>query len=277
MAADRRRVGARPRPAWSPPFRHAAARYATTPVAVPREAVATSPELHIGHTHRDPRGGGLRAAVFGASDGLISNVSLVLGTAGAHPGGGVIRLAGLAGLFGGAFSMAAGEWISMTAQREVFERELEVERRELERHPRSERHELEQIYQRRGISAATAAELASQLMADPEVALQTHAREELGIDPDALGSPVQAAVASFVTFAAGALVPLIPFLSGHGGSTALALSIALTAIAALVIGGVLSVFTHRPVVTSALRQLLICAVAGAATYGIGAAVGVVTS
>jgi len=230
-------------------------------------------EQHIGHTHRDPRGGGLRAAVFGASDGLVSNVSLVLGTAGAHPGGAVVRLAGLAGLFGGAFSMAAGEWVSMTAQREVFERELEVERQELERHPRGERQELEQIYQRRGISAATAAELAQQMMSDPDRALATHAREELGIDPDSLGKPVQAALSSFATFAVGAFVPLVPFLGGSGGNVALVVSICLTAVAAVIVGSVLSAFTDRPVAPSALRSLLICAVAGAATYGIGRAIG----
>ncbi len=236
-----------------------------------------SGEVHLGHTHRDPRGGGLRAAVFGASDGLVSNVSLVLGTAGAHPGGTFIRLAGLAGLFGGAFSMAAGEWVSMTAQREVFERELEVERLELERHPRSERRELEQIYRGRGISEATAAELASQLMADPELALATHAREELGIDPGALGKPVQAAASSFVTFALGAFVPLVPYLSGAGGLASLIASIVLTSVAALAVGAVLSIFTQRPLLKSALRQLFICAIAGSATYGIGAAIGAAVS
>jgi VIT1/CCC1 family predicted Fe2+/Mn2+ transporter len=248
-------------------------------MGVPRSgvAVAPPPELHLGHTHRDPRGGGLRAAVFGAGDGLVSNVSLVLGTAGAHPGGTFVRLAGLAGLFGGAFSMAAGEWISMTAQREVFERELEVERLELARHPRSERRELEQIYQRRGISAATARELANQLMADPDLALATHAREELGIDPESLGKPAQAAASSFATFAVGAFVPLIPYLGGHGGLTQLIASIVVTAVAALIVGAVLSVFTERPRLRSALRQLLICAIAGGATYGIGSAIGVAVS
>lgn len=207
------------------------------------------------------------------SDGLVSNVSLVLGTAGAHPGGTFIRLAGLAGLFGGAFSMAAGEWVSMTAQREVFERELEVERLEIERHPKSERRELELLYQRRGISAATAAELAGQLMADPQLALDTHAREELGIDPDSLGKPLQAAGSSFATFALGAFVPLIPYLRGTAGTGALVASIVLTSVAAIVVGAVLSIFTQRPVIRSALRQLFICAIAGGATYAIGSAIG----
>ncbi len=165
-------------------------------------------------THRDVRGGGLRAAVFGISDGLVSNVSLVLGTAGAHPGAGIVRLAGLAGLFGGSFSMAAGEYISMRSQREVFEYELGVERDEIARNPAAERRELEGIYRSRGIDADTARELAEKMMADPATALDTHAREELGIDPGALGSPIQAALASFATFAVGALIPLIAFLGG---------------------------------------------------------------
>lgn len=231
---------------------------------------------HPGHhdTHRDVRGGGLRAAVFGISDGLVSNVSLVLGTAGAHPGAGVVRIAGLAGLLGGSFSMAAGEYISMRSQREVFEYELRVEREEIERFPAAERRELEGIYRSRGIDADTARALSEKLMADPETALETHAREELGLDPTELGSPIQAAGASFVTFAVGAFVPLIAFLGGSAGNTALVVSIALTGAAALVVGGALSFLTRRAVVYSALRSLLLCAVAGAVTYGIGSAIGV---
>jgi vacuolar iron transporter family protein len=223
--------------------------------------------------HRDLRGGGLRAAVFGVSDGLVSNVSLVLGTAGAHPGGGVIRLAGLAGLFGGSFSMAAGEYISVRAQKEAFEHELELERHELEVHPKAEQHELEQIYQRRGMTPAVAEQAAGEVMADPARALTTHAREELGIDPANLGSPWQAGGASFASFAVGALLPLLPFLSGHGGGDAVILAIILTAVGALTVGAVLSLVTEKPMLRSALRSLLICAAAGAATYGLGAAIG----
>ncbi|HLI14664.1 MAG TPA: VIT1/CCC1 transporter family protein [Acidimicrobiales bacterium] len=230
--------------------------------------------LRLERAHRDVRGGGLRAAVFGVSDGLVSNVSLVLGTAGAHPGAGVVRLAGLAGLLGGSFSMAAGEYVSMRAQREAFERELEVERAELREQPESERRELERIYRRRGIDAETARRLTDQLMEDPEVALRTHAREELGIDPDALGSPVQAAASSFASFALGAVLPLAPFLGGSFGTAAVVAAIVLTALAALAVGAALALFTARSKLYSALRSLGICAVAGAVTYGVGSLVGV---
>jgi VIT1/CCC1 family predicted Fe2+/Mn2+ transporter len=231
-------------------------------------------EVHGGeHRHRDVRGGGARAAVFGVSDGLVSNASLVLGMAGAHPAGGVVRLAGLAGLVAGAFSMAAGEYVSMRAQSELLERELAVERAEIARRPDSERRELVRIYESRGVPSHLARELAEELMADPEVALETHAREELGIDPAELGSPVQAAVSSFVAFSLGAFVPLLPFLLSSGTAAVLAV-VAGAGLAAAVIGAVLSVFTGRSWWWSALRQLLICGLSGAATFGIGTAVGV---
>lgn len=234
-----------------------------------------SPEAHtVGHTHRDVRGGALRAAVFGMSDGLVSNVSLVLGTAGAHPGTGVVRLAGLAGLFGGSFSMAVGEYISMKAQREAFEHELAKERAEIRDRPESERRELARIYERRGVPRDVADQLSRELMATPDLALETHAREELGIDPDQLGAPVQAAAASFATFAVGALLPLLPFLGGSSGDTAVLVAIAITGLGALCIGAALSFVTSRHWWYSALRQLLLCALAGAITYGIGSAVGV---
>jgi VIT1/CCC1 family predicted Fe2+/Mn2+ transporter len=223
------------------------------------------------------RGGGLRAAIFGLSDGLVSNVSLVLGTAGAHPGAGVVRLAGLAGLLGGSFSMAAGEYVSMSAQREAFERELAVERSELARNPNAEKHELEQIYVRRGMTPELASQAAGELMADPDLALTTHAREELGLDPQNLGAPVVAAALSFVTFALGALLPLLPYLVGNSGNTAIFAAIVLAGLGAIGIGTLLSVFTARPRLYSAMRSLLICAAAGAVTYAIGTAIGVSTS
>ena len=225
------------------------------------------------HHHRDIQGGGARAAVFGVSDGLVSNVSLILGLAGASPPASVIRLAGFAGLLGGAFSMAAGEYISMRAQRELFEREIEIERRELERHPSAELRELVHLYESRGIPKELANELAREVMSDPVLALETHTREELGVDPESLGRPVQAAVASFLTFSLGAVVPLIPFIvaAGHGAVVA---AVVAAAVAALVVGSLLSVFTGRPWLSSALRQLAICAGAGAITYGIGSAIGV---
>jgi len=230
--------------------------------------------LHGGlRTHRDVRNGSLRAAIFGFNDGLVSNVSLVLGTLGAHPGGGVIRLAGLAGLFGGSFSMAAGEYISMSGQREVFERELSMERDELKNQPEAEFLELEAIYVDRGISAEVAHQLVHELMADPKLALAAHAREELGIDPGSLGSPIQAAVSSFLTFALGAFIPLIPFLGGSGSLVVALVAIGLTALAAITGGAGLSFFTLRPPAFSALRSLLICGVAGGVTFGIGALIG----
>ena len=227
----------------------------------------------IEHHHRDIQGGGARAAVFGISDGLVTNISLILGMSGANPPAGVVRLAGLAGLIGGAFSMAAGEYVSMRAQTELYQREIELERREIDRRPEGEYRELVKIYENRGISHDLATQVARQMMADPQTALETHAREELGIRTDALGRPWQAAIASFLTFSLGALLPLLPFLFGTWNSAVLA-SIVITAVAALAVGAALSIFTGRPWWWSALRQLLICAAAGAVTYGVGAAVGI---
>jgi vacuolar iron transporter family protein len=227
----------------------------------------------IEHHHRGVQGGGARAAVFGVSDGLVTNVSLILGMAGASPGPGVVRLAGLAGLVAGAFSMASGEYVSMRAQTELFERELDLERREIDRRPEGERRELIKIYEDRGVSPEAARQLAEEMMRTPELALDTHAREELGIVPGALGSPVQAAVASFAAFAIGAFLPLVPWLFTSGGAAALA-SIVIGALASLGVGAALSVFTRRTWWWSAGRQLLIATVASAITFGIGRAVGV---
>jgi len=225
------------------------------------------------HHHRDIQGGGARAAVFGISDGLVSNTSLILGIAGASSAAGIVRLAGLAGLFGGAFSMAAGEYISMRAQSELFQREIEIERKEIGRHPEGEHRELVHLYERRGMPAELARQVADEMMSDPELALETHAREELGIDPGSTGKPIQAAVSSFVTFAVGAFMPLLPFLFSSG-TTATLSAVAIAGLSALVVGGLLSIFTGRDWWFSALRQLFICAVAGAITYGIGSAIGV---
>lgn len=224
------------------------------------------------HQHRDVRGGGARAAVFGVSDGLVTNVALVLGMAGASPGGSIVRLAGVAGLIAGSFSMAAGEYVSMTAQRELMERELEVERRALRSDPEVETAELRTMYVRRGIDPEVAKEMVKEVMQNPDLALETHAREELGITAQNLGSPWQAAAASFVTFAVGAFIPLAPWLFTTG-TLALVLSIVLGGLGALAIGAVLARFTERSVLGSALRQLGVTAVAAAVTYGIGRGVG----
>jgi VIT1/CCC1 family predicted Fe2+/Mn2+ transporter len=210
--------------------------------------------------------------VFGVSDGLVTNISLVLGMAGANPGGAIVRLAGVAGLIAGSFSMAAGEYLSMTAQRELMERELDVERRALERHPKGEEAELRGMYVRRGIDPEVAEDMANQVMRDPDLALETHAREEMGISIGRLGSPWQAAFASFVTFALGAFIPLFPWLLGSG-TAAIVGSIVLGAAAALVVGVVLASFTERSKLQSALRQLAVTAVAAGVTYGVGKAIG----
>jgi VIT1/CCC1 family predicted Fe2+/Mn2+ transporter len=230
-------------------------------------------EDHDDHHHRDVKGGAARAAVFGVSDGLVSNVSLILGVAGASPAPGVVRLAGLAGLLSGACSMAAGEYISVKAQRELIEREIEVERRELERRPEKEQRELAGNFRRKGVDAQVAAEMAEQLSRDPDTALEAHAREELGIDPNDLGSPVKVAVSSFVSFAAGAVVPLIPWLITRGAAAVVA-SVILGALAALTVGAALARFTGRSPALSALRQLAVAAAAAAVTYAVGAAIGV---
>jgi len=231
-------------------------------------------EAHEDHTHRDIKGGSARAAVFGMSDGLVSNVSLILGVAGASPAAGVVRLAGLAGLLAGACSMAAGEYISVQAQRELLERELEVERRELELHPEMERRELAGIYRSRGVDPALADEVAAQLSTDPDTALEAHAREDLGIDPGGLGSPWRAAASSFACFTVGAFIPLVPWLLGDGRGAVIA-SVILGTVAALLVGALLASFTGRSVVRSALRQLFVAILAAGVTYAVGAALGVV--
>src|SRR5437763_17124608 len=198
----------------------------------------------VEHHHRDVQGGAARAAVFGISDGLTTNVSLILGVAGAAAttGAEFVRLAGLVGLIGGAFSMAAGEYVSMKAQSELLERELEIERREIIRHPGSERRELAAIHRSRGVEATTADELAKEMMRDPELALETHAREEPGIDPSELGSPVGAAISSFIAFSVGAVIPLVPWFFAKGSAAVIA-SVVLGAIAAVLVGAALARFT----------------------------------
>lgn len=250
----------------------------TAPQAVGEPEVTVAPVTRakpLEHHHRDIGGGAARAAVFGVSDGLLTNVSLILGVAGANPAPGVVRLAGLAGLVAGAFSMAAGEYVSVTAQSELYKRELNIEREEIRRHPRSERQELVSLYEKRGLRREVAEEVATVLMHDPEVALEIHSREELGIAPSQTGSPIQAALSSFGSFAVGALVPLFPWLMLSGAS-AVALSISLAAVFALAIGAAVGYTAGRPPVPAALRQLAIACLAAAVTYGIGALVGVRT-
>lgn len=225
--------------------------------------------------HRDIQGGLWRAGVFGVSDGLLTNVSLVLGVAGANPGSGVVRLAGLAGLVAGALSMAAGEYVSMSAQRELIRRELAVEKEALRTSPEEERRELVDVYVRRGVPQAIAESVADALMADPEVALEVHSREELGVDPEHTGSPFGAAVSSLLSFAVGALLPLLPWFFGSGW-TAVIFSIVLGALGALSVGAAVGYLSERSVLRSALRQLAIAAGMAAVTFAIGRVVGVST-
>lgn len=229
----------------------------------------TQHEVH----HRDIGSGSARAAVFGVNDGLVSNVSLILGVAGANSSQGLVRVAGVAGLIAGAVSMAAGEYISMRAQTELLERELEMERIELGRNPEKETAELIAIYRSRGVSKEAAEVMARDVMTDPERALEVHAREELGIDPYQLGSPWGAAIWSFFAFAIGALLPLLPWFF-TGGTTAIVASISLAVVGAALVGASLARFTGRPWPWSVLRQVLIVIGAAAITYAIGSAVGV---
>ncbi len=226
----------------------------------------------IGRRHRTG-GGNLRAAVFGVNDGLVSNASLIMGMAGAAAGPRTLLLTGVAGLLAGAFSMAAGEYVSVRSQREVFEYQIGLEREELDEYPQAEADELALIYEARGMQRDDARRLARTLIADPQRALDTLAREELGLNPDELGSPWGAASASFLAFAAGAIIPLLPFLLGEG-QRAFVASIALAAAALFGVGATLSFFTGRSAFVSGMRMLAIGALAGAATYGIGSLVGV---
>jgi VIT1/CCC1 family predicted Fe2+/Mn2+ transporter len=236
---------------------------------VPIDDVAPRPEHH----HRDVRGGAARAAVFGVSDGLVSNVGLILGVAGASPGAGVVRVAGLAGLIAGAISMAAGEYNSMRVQAELLRRELDMERLELRRNPHVEIVELSQIYQARGIEPDRARELAQDVMRDPELALETHAREELGIDPNSLGSPSGAALSSLAAFSVGAIVPLLPWFSGSGDAAVIA-SLVLAVVAASAVGYAIARFTDRGMWFSVGRQLAFTLVPALLTWLIGRAIGV---
>lgn len=226
--------------------------------------------------HRiDAQSGTFRAAVFGVNDGLVSNLSLVMGVAGASTDTRYVLLAGVAGLLAGAFSMAAGEYVSMRAQRELFENQIEIERRELAEDPQGEQKELELIYRSKGLPNVAAAKLASQMMSDPEVALDTHAKEELGLNMNALGSPWGAAASSFVSFVIGASVPVLPFVLFARG-TAFMTSLVLSAFALLAVGAMISSYTGRSVWISALRMLLIGFGAAAVTYLVGSAIGVST-
>jgi len=227
----------------------------------------------IGHEHPDVTGGWLRPAVFGAMDGLVSNLALIAGVAGGTRGAEdskAIVLAGLAGLAAGAFSMAAGEYTSVASQSELAEHEIAKERREIIANPVAEQHELAAMYVEKGVDPAVAREMAQQVHRDLDNAVSVHAREELGVDPDDLASPTLAAVSSFLSFAVGALVPVLPYLLG-GHSLALGLIVTLVALFAC--GALVTRLTFRPWWYGGLRQLALGGVAAALTYGFGVLVG----
>ena len=221
--------------------------------------------------HRSVAGNALRAAVLGANDGLSSNLSLVMGMAGATVDTRVLMVTGLAGLLAGACSMALGEWVSMKSSRELAERELRIESDELNASPESERKELQLIYEAKGLEKGEAKKLSQELIRDPRTALDVLAREELGIDPEELGgSALVAAVTSFFLFATGAIIPVMPFFF-LGGMPAIAVSAGASAVGLVALGTGISIFTGRPVWISAGRQLLLGLAAAAVTFGIGRA------
>jgi VIT1/CCC1 family predicted Fe2+/Mn2+ transporter len=222
--------------------------------------------------HRSGGGGTLRATIFGVSDGLVSNLSLVMGFAGAQADSKFVVLAGVAGLLAGAGSMAAGEYISMRAQRELYERQIKLEETELLLSPEEERAELSLIYQAKGVPKDEAEQLADRIFANHQTALDTLVREELGLDPSELGSPWGAAAGSFVAFALGAIVPVLPYFLGAGWLH-LAISALLSGVALFAVGVGVSLFTGRSSLYSGARQLGVGAAAAAITYGIGSAIG----
>lgn len=221
------------------------------------------------------KSGALRAAIFGMNDGLVSNLSLIFGVAGSRVDHEVVVIAGIAGLLAGAFSMGAGEYISMKVQREVFEHLLHTEAHEIATMPEEERRELAEIYERKGIDPETASLIATELMRDPQVALEVHAREELGLDmEEGLGSPWAAAGSSFVMFSLGAFVPLLPFLVATGDVPVI-VSASLSAVTLFAVGGAMSVLTGRGFLPSGIRMLAIGTAAAAITYAVGTILGVV--
>jgi VIT1/CCC1 family predicted Fe2+/Mn2+ transporter len=224
----------------------------------------------IEHEHRDVSGGWLRPAVFGAMDGLVTNVSLIAGVGGGGGSRHAIVLTGLAGLAAGAFSMATGEFVSVSSQNELVMAEVAKEQRELEHNAAVEQAELVGMLRARGISAATARQAAAEISAHPDKALAIHAFEELGVNPAELPSPFVAAGASMAAFAVGAVIPLLPYLLGLD---LIWVALGLSALTAIVGGGIVARLTDRPFWRGAVRQLLLGSIAAGITYLIGLSVG----
>ncbi|GAA4844684.1 VIT1/CCC1 transporter family protein [Kitasatospora terrestris] len=230
----------------------------------------TQPRIPAAGHHRDVNGGWLRPAVFGAMDGLVSNFALMTGVVGGAVSSSTVILTGLAGLAAGACSMAAGEYTSVASQRELVEAEIEAERIELHRNPHGELAELAQLYIDKGVEPELAHQVAKQLSSSPERTLAVHAREELGVDPDDLPSPLVAAVSSFVCFAAGALLPLLPYLLG---ATALWPALIVSLLGLFLCGAVVARVTARSWWFSGLRQLVLGGAAAGVTYLLGVLIG----
>lgn len=237
----------------------------------PHDPLGLSPMAE--HWHRADKSGTLRAAIFGVNDGLISNTALVMGFAGASASRSAVLLAGFAGLLAGAFSMGAGEYISMANQREAFEREIAIEREEIRLRPEDEQRELELIYAAKGLPEEDARRIAARVMQDEQTALDTMVREELGLDPDDLGSPIRAAGSSFVAFSLGAVLVVLPYLFTMG-TTALAIALALFVVALVALGAGMARLNGRPVASSVLRQVVIGLLAAGTTYIVGSLLGV---
>ncbi|WP_432941709.1 VIT1/CCC1 transporter family protein [Kribbella sp. CA-253562] len=232
------------------------------------DVVGQPAEIH--HSHRDVTGGWLRPATFGVMDGLVSNFALVAGVVGGGASAKVVIMTGLAGLVAGACSMASGEFTSVSSQTELMQAEIETERRELKAHPEDELRELAMMYEAKGLRPELAAQVAKELTADPEVALDVHVREELGVDPNDLPSPWVAAGSSFAAFAVGAVIPLLPFLFG---AMSVWPALVLSAIGLVVTGGIVAKITARPFWYGGGRQLLLGGLSAGVTFLIGLAVG----
>jgi VIT1/CCC1 family predicted Fe2+/Mn2+ transporter len=241
---------------------------------IARGGIGGSALAQLEGRHRATGGNALRAAVLGANDGLVSNLSLVMGVAGAAMANQAILITGIAGLLAGAASMALGEWLSVQSSRELYENQIRIEKLEIEQAPEEEAEELALIYEARGLSREQAITLAKQLTANKEQALDTLAREELGVNPEELGgSAWVAAITSFILFALGAIVPVIPF-TFLSGMTAVVVSIAFSTVALFIIGSVITLFTGRTILYSGMRMVIFGLLAAALTYAIGSLIGV---
>ena len=240
---------------------------------LPRRIADLPEPSEPGNPHSSPAHGVLRPVVFGANDGLVSNLALVMGVAGAAPDPGVIVLAGIAGLLAGAFSMGVGEYVSVQSQLELLEYQTELQRRQLRETPDEERAILVRLYMERGFTNEEATHFAGRIFEDPEHAVSLLLHEEVGLDRRSIGSPLAAGIGSFTAFSLGALIPLVPFLLATG-TPAFVSSIAASLGALFLLGVGISVLTHRSLLYTSIRQVILGGVAAAVTYGVGAAIGV---